>query len=123
MRLRSVLVPGVVAVVVAAGALVLGGHSGPDATGPASAVGRGSAVVTIENFAYHPDVLTVKVGTTITVTNRDMTAHTLTANDGAFDTGTVEPGQTRRVVMRRAGTYAYHCEFHAFMTGTIKAIG
>lgn len=73
----------------------------------------------IENYGYHPDSLTVRAGTTVTVVNRDMTQHTLTANDGAFDTGTLQPGQARRLRLRRPGRFPYHCEFHAFMTGTI----
>ncbi len=76
----------------------------------------------IQNYAYHPDSLTVRAGTTVTVVNRDMTQHTLTANDGAFDTGTVQPGQTRRLTLRRSGTFMYHCDFHAFMTGTVTVV-
>ena len=54
-------------------------------------------------------------------TNRDSTTHTLTANKGAFDAGRISPGKTTSIVVKKPGTYAYHCEIHNFMKGTIKA--
>lgn len=49
----------------------------------------------------------------------DQTAHTATSTAKAFDTGTVGPGASRTVTVRKPGTYAYFCQFHAFMHGTI----
>ena len=60
----------------------------------------------------------MKAGSTITVINDDNTTHTLTANNGAFDTGDVGAGQDGRITVDRAGTFAYHCTIHTFMTGT-----
>jgi len=81
-----------------------------------------TAKVKVYMFAFEPDTLTVKAGTRITFTNHDMTAHTATALNEAFDTGTIAPGQSKTIVVRKAGTYRYHCLFHEFMTGTIKVI-
>jgi|SRR5579875_1179460 len=131
MKLRSILIPALVAGVVAVVAVLLAG--GSTASSPQGAsrahgssgqprVASGHVVIVIQNYAYHPDNLTVRVGTTISVVNRDMTQHTLTANDGAFNTGTIQPGQTARLVMRKTGTFPYHCLFHAFMTGTLKVV-
>lgn len=121
---KSIVFPGIAAAVVAAIALILAGPSATALTGHrSSTVPSGKdVVVIIRNYAYTPDTVTVKAGTTITVTNRDMTQHTLTANNGAFDTGTIQPGQTKRIMVSKAGTYPYHCAFHAFMTGTIKVV-
>jgi plastocyanin len=124
MKLRSIVVPGLAAAVVAVAALVFAHGSGKSGSHASSAVSSASNVaITIQDFAYSPASLTVKVGTTLTITNRDMTAHTLSANDGAFDSGTIQPGQTVRVTVHKAGTFPYHCEFHAFMTGTLKVVG
>jgi len=76
--------------------------------------------VVIKNFSFSPKPLTVTTGSTITVINDDSTAHTFTANNGAFNTGDVGGGQRGRVTVDRVGTFAYHCEIHPFMTGTAR---
>ena len=76
--------------------------------------------VVIKNFSFSPKPITVKTGSTITVTNDDNTTHTLTANNGAFDTGDVGSGQRGRITVTRVGTFAYHCTIHTFMTGTAR---
>jgi len=121
MRLRWTLASLLVAAAVAVAA-VLSASSAGRSRGGHPPVASADEIV-IQNYAYHPANLTVRAGTTITVVNRDMTQHTLTANDGAFDTGTLQPGQTKRLTLRRPGTFPYHCQFHAFMTGTIRVIG
>ena len=85
-------------------------------------VSGGAAHLRIVNYAFVPKTLTVRAGTTITVTNNDSTAHTATASSGAFDSGTVKPGQSASFTLRKPGTYSYYCQFHAFMTGTIKVV-
>jgi plastocyanin len=83
------------------------------------------ATILISSFAYHPARVAVAAGSAITFTNRDATAHTATSIDRRFDTGTMPPGQSRTVVLRTPGTYAYYCQFHAFMRGeiTVSRIG
>ncbi|MDQ6778909.1 MAG: plastocyanin/azurin family copper-binding protein [Actinomycetota bacterium] len=50
----------------------------------------------------------------------DSTEHTATANNGTtFDTGPIQPGQTKTFTFTTAGTYGYHCSLHPFMTGTV----
>jgi plastocyanin len=85
----------------------------------ASTVKSGHVTITISNFAFSPTRITVKAGTHITWTNHDQTAHTATANDNSFDTGTIAPKASRTVDFKRPGVYKYHCAFHAFMTGTV----
>jgi plastocyanin len=75
--------------------------------------------ITINNLAFAPQPLTVKAGTTITVTNGDDTTHTVTAAMGEFDTGDVAGGATAQITVDRPGTYAYFCDIHQYMKGTI----
>ncbi len=125
MRIKSLLLPLLAAVVVLAVALPLGQHGGSPAASSTSSVtvAGGSVRVPISMYDFKPPKLTVKVGTSITWMNRDATAHTATGDNGGFDTGTIPPQGSRTVVFKRPGTFAYHCAFHAFMTGTITVTG
>lgn len=122
MRIRSLIPPTGAAVVIAVLALALANHGGSSGTPATTTVAAGTAAVTIKNFAFAPQTLTVRVRTRVTWTNRDATAHTATMDQGSLDTGTINPGQSRTLDFRRPGTYAYHCAFHAFMTGTIRVL-
>lgn len=83
-----------------------------------TAPSSGGNSVSIANFAFSPKSLTVKVGTKVTWTNNDSVAHTVTADGGAFDQR-VGPGATFSFTFSKAGTYAYHCTIHPYMTATI----
>jgi plastocyanin len=85
----------------------------------ASTVKSGHVAIAISNYAFSPARVTVKAGTHITWTNHDKTAHTATANNNSFDTGTLAPKTSKTVGFKRAGVYKYHCVFHSFMTGTV----
>ena len=76
--------------------------------------------VNIKNFSFSPNPITVRAGAPITVVNDDNVTHTFTANGGAFDTGDLGSDHRDRVTVQRAGTYAFHCEIHTFMTGTLR---
>lgn len=82
----------------------------------------GSSAVTIQGFAFGPNALEVKVGTTITWTNNDGAPHTVTADDGSFDSGRLNPGGTFSFTFAQAGTFAYHCNIHPSMVGTITVV-
>ena len=82
-------------------------------------VTRTAARVSISGYAFHSATITVKLGTKLTFTNHDQTAHTATSTTAAFDTGTVKPGASATITFTRPGTYTYFCQFHAFMHGTV----
>jgi plastocyanin len=73
----------------------------------------------IAGFKFDPATLEVTVGTTVTWTNNDSTAHTVTADDGSFQSGKIDPGASWSYTFDTAGTFAYHCEYHSGMTGTV----
>lgn len=75
--------------------------------------------VVIQNMAFNPASLTVAAGTTVIFSNQDGVAHTVTADNGAFDSGTIAPGQAIQLTFPSAATYAYHCSIHPSMRGTI----
>jgi plastocyanin len=81
----------------------------------------------IRNFSYFPNTATVAPGTTIVVTNLDAlrmrVPHTLTANNGAFDTGVIKGDAVSFVAPTTPGIYNYHCEIHHFMMGSITVSG
>jgi plastocyanin len=75
--------------------------------------------VAIRDFAFGPKTLTIRVGDTVTWTNRDSVAHTATARGGTFDTGPIPGGRSRSVRFTVAGTYRYICTPHPSMTGSV----
>jgi plastocyanin len=79
--------------------------------------------VSIKNFAFDPPNATVAPGTTVTWVNNDQVPHTATADDGAFDSGTLQPGQSYSFTFDKPGTYAYHCNIHPYMTATVSVSG
>jgi len=85
---------------------------------PLVALGASSAV-TIQNSAFNPPTTTIKVGDTVTWTNRDAISHTSTSDTGTWDTGVITAGASRSFPFMSAGTFAYHCSIHTFMHGTI----
>jgi plastocyanin len=90
----------------------------PATTEPAS----DAAAITIANFAFS-GVAEVPVGTTVTVTNTDNTQHTWSADDGTFDSGALSPGESFEFTFDEAGSFAYFCNFHPSMSGTIVVTG
>lgn len=79
-----------------------------------------AASVRIINFAFSPRALSVRVGTRVTFTNRDMTTHTVTADGGLFNSGNLPSGQSVSFTFTGRGSFAYHCRIHPNMTGTIS---
>jgi nitrite reductase (NO-forming) len=80
----------------------------------------GSAVNTTTTY-YSPTNITVVIGVnnTITWTNNDNVAHTVTADNGLFDSGLLNQGQTWSYTFTTPGTYQYHCSIHPWMKGTV----
>ena len=87
-----------------------------------SAHSASDPAVTIADFHFTPPTTTVHVGDTITWTNDGPSAHTATAKDGSFNTGTLSKGQSASHTFTQPGTYAYVCTIHPFMHGTITVL-
>jgi plastocyanin len=78
-----------------------------------------TADVEIKDYTYTPATLTIAAGTTVTWTNDDSVPHTVTASDGSFDSGNLNPGQSFSFTFSTPGSYPYVCQYHAGMQGTI----
>jgi len=128
--LAGVAVLAVLALAACGGSSGGSGDSTP-ASSPTSASGGGGSTVSIADFAFSPQTLTVPAGATVTWTNNDGAPHTVTATDGpstsaqttgAFDSGNFGQGQTFSFTFDKAGTYYYDCTLHAAqasMHGTV----
>jgi plastocyanin len=77
--------------------------------------------IKIANYTFAPAAIEVKKGTAVSFTNSDATPHTATSKaNGAFDSGDVTKAKPGKVVFSKAGTFAYYCVYHPYMTGTVK---
>lgn len=108
-----------------------GGSSNPTATtagqGPSpttvgsdTTAGSGSTVqVIMNNRAYDPATVTVKVGDTVMWVNQDSPQHDVVADNGEFKSDLFDKGATFSFTFTKAGTYPYHCSIHPGMVGTV----
>jgi plastocyanin len=88
-------------------------------TGLGSVHAQGGTAVSIVDFAFQPASIEVPAGSTVTWTNAGAAPHTVTADDGAFDSGQLKPGESFSQTFTTPGTYTYHCEIHPQMMGTM----
>ena len=95
--------------------------TGTDSSAPAEAEAGGESgdAVEIVDFNYKPADLKVKAGTTVTFTNVDTFAHTVTAKDKSFDSGNMDEKATFEHTFAEAGTFEYLCAIHNSMTGKV----
>lgn len=130
----------VLVILLAGGGLLLANHKSSDTSSnasksttvndggtmqPANESGSSKAVATttvsIKDMAFSPADIAVKVGDTVTWTNNDSVAHTVTETDS--QTGpksqNIEPGKSFVYTFDKAGTYKYDCSIHPSMTGTV----
>ena len=91
---------------------------------------QGPGMVSIHDLQFDPTPITVPVGTTVTWTNNDQTAHTVTSDaNGPASTPTtpvpeftskpLNPGQSYQHKFTKAGTYKYHCQIHPYLKGEV----
>src|ERR671921_691289 len=105
-----------------------GGAATDPTTGPAQTTApaesttpapNSTTTVEMRNNAFNLPQVNVAPGTTVTFVNNDNVPHTVTADNGLFDSGELAPGESFPVVLDGAGTVTYHCELHPEMQGSI----
>ncbi len=100
----------------------------PSSNPPSSGSNSGSGTtltgmkydVSIMNFAFSPQTLTIVQGGTVIWTNSDSAAHTVVSDSGSeIMSGSLSQGQTYAHTFNTPGTYTYYCSVHPNMRGTI----
>jgi predicted lipoprotein with Yx(FWY)xxD motif/plastocyanin len=79
-----------------------------------------SAAITIQNFSFSPAVLNIAAGTTVTATNKDGSPHTWTADNGSWNSGSLDQNESFSHKFTTAGTFPYHCDIHPSMKATVN---
>lgn len=80
-------------------------------------------IVVIKQMHFDPSQITVQAGDTVEWKNEDIFSHTVTADDGSFDSGLIDPGHSWQMTFKSAQTLAYHCRPHPNMKATLIVQG
>jgi plastocyanin len=86
---------------------------------PSSAGAARQLDARIADEAFSPANLVIQVGDTVTWSNDDDRPHTVTADDGSFDSGNIDEGAAFSFTFTQAGTFSYHCDYHPDMQASI----
>ncbi len=99
--------------------------SSPSATSSPSAkasANLGGSTIRLANFAFSPKTITVKLGEPVKWTNNDVVIHTVTSDQGIWNSGDLPPGGSFTFTFEQPGTYAYHCSYHPYMQAVVIVI-
>ncbi len=94
-------------------------YMNPATTTPGGSTGPGANEVFIQGLAFVPASINVAAGTTITWTNKDGIAHTVTSSTNLFNSGSLGPGKSFTFTFAAAGSFGYYCAIHPTMTATV----
>jgi plastocyanin len=128
-NMRPLAFPAIaLAALLALGACSSGSSAAPGAASAAApstagSAGAAAAAVAIKDFAFSPGTIQAKVGQSITWTNQDSTAHTVTLDDKSVDSGNIGANATYSHAFTQAGSFSYHCAIHPQMKGTVTVSG
>jgi plastocyanin len=119
---RILLALGAIAALAAAGCG--GGNSSSTSSAPASTAAAsssgGGVAIKMQNIAFDPKDVTVKVGQKVTWTNDDSVDHNVTSQSGeTIKSDNFGKGKTFSFTPKTAGTIKYVCTIHPGMTGTL----
>jgi plastocyanin len=79
--------------------------------------------VRIVTLSFDPAEVTIPTGTAVSWANDDTVPHTVTATDGAFDSGIFDPGASFSWTFEQPGSFGYICQLHPQMQGTVIVEG
>jgi plastocyanin len=91
---------------------------------PATAFAQDMPSVSVQDEIFIPGQAEILAGDTLTWTQDGAEQHTITADDGSFDSGIINPGDTFAFTFDASGTYPYYCQIHGApggigMAGTV----
>ena len=73
--------------------------------------------ITVTDNEFGPKEMHIDPGQTVTWVNKGQTAHTVTADDGSFDSGDFSTGATYKYTFTKPGRYLYYCQLHGAAGG------
>ena len=86
--------------------------SGYTYNNPNASINNNQITITMGDSYFSPQNITVRPGTTIVWINNGTMQHTVTSDNGLFDSGALNPGQSFSYTFGGMGTFGYHCRFH-----------
>jgi plastocyanin len=86
---------------------------------PAPSPAASPVVVSIKDFAFSPQSVTVRAGSTVTWKNLDDEPHTVRGADAQIRSDALDQDETYSVTFDKPGTYKYGCSIHPKMSGTV----
>jgi plastocyanin len=81
------------------------------------------ASVAIADHYFDVADIAIEPGTTVLWVNEGKVPHTVTADDGSFDSGELNPGDSYIVTFLGSGRLSYHCQLHSEMVGSVTVGG
>ena len=103
-----------------------GDDAGSSTTAASSPSKSGATKVTIADFAFGPEQITVHVGDSVTWTNKDSAKHSAKSRPGegpkVFTTKPLGQGDSDSITFDKAGDYKYVCGFHTYMKGEVRVL-
>ena len=96
------------------------GRRGETAAKNGGGEGAANAVqVEMRTMTFNPKRIEVAAGATVRWTNNDQLVHTVSADDGSWDSGPIEPGKSWSHTFTQPGEVAFHCTPHPFMKAVV----
>ena len=96
------------------------GAAPPPGAAPTTPVApSSSAIISIRDFAFSPQTVTVQAGATVTWKNLDDEPHTVRGSDAQIRSDALDQDESYSVKFDKPGTYKYGCSIHPKMSGTI----
>jgi plastocyanin len=79
---------------------------------PARASAQDQPAISVQDNLFQPSQVQVTAGETVTWSQDGAMQHTITADDGSFDSAIINPGDTFSFTFDAPGTYQYYCQIH-----------
>jgi plastocyanin len=75
--------------------------------------------VSVDNFTFGPETITVAANSTVTWVNHDDVPHVIASTDGLFRSKALDTDDKYSFTFAKPGTYQYFCTVHPKMVGKI----
>jgi plastocyanin len=75
-----------------------------------------------QGSGYSPSAPSVQIDTTVTWTNNDIIAHTVTDKDAQFDSFEIPAGSSWQMIFTEVGVFNYYCKIHPGMEGSVTVV-